>query len=298
MNRKFVLSRIFYIAITLLLVCYAVGPQAWAAELNLTAARGTYFIRNGEDMAKVGQDLAVLYREYENYLGSVDVLTDLQFRSSNRALKIVQGYVAVDAVAANDPEALRMDLLELNMQNVAAVGAIISGRLPVAALARLDRLATLKFARPAYFSTNAGLANSQGDQAMRSDVVRVELGINGQGITVGTLSDSFNCFGGATGDVVAGDLPPNINVLDDSFCQSATDEGRALMQLITDVAPGADQAFHSAVGGQAAFVQGILDLANAGCDVIVDDIIYSCISLQCVSKQCCVWWSYFIIGRN
>jgi hypothetical protein len=273
-NRKFVLPRIFYIAITLLLVCYAVGPQAWAAELNLTAARGTYFIRNGEDMAKVGQDLAVLYREYENYLSSVDVLTDLQFRSSNRALKIVQGYVAVDAVAANDPEALRMDLLELNMQNVAAFGAIISGRLPVAALARLDRLTTLKFARPAYFVTNAGLVNSQGDRAMRSDVVRNDLGIDGQGITVGTLSDSFNCFGGAAGDVATGDLPPNINVLDDSFCQSATDEGRALMQLITDVAPGADQAFHSAFGGQAAFVQGILDLADAGCDVIVDDIIY------------------------
>jgi hypothetical protein len=63
-------------------------------------------------------------------------------------------------------------------------------------------------------------------------------------------------------------------VLDDSACPTAIDEGRAMMQLITDLAPGADQAFHTAFGGQAAFAQGILDLANAGCRIIVDDILY------------------------
>jgi hypothetical protein len=260
--------------ITLVLLFYSVGSQVWAADVNLTTAPGRHLVRGGGAMAKLGQDLADLFREYEQYLSIADLLTDLQFRSSNPALNVVQGYVAIEAVAANDTEALRLNLLELNMQNVAAFGGIVSGRLPVAALARLDRLATLKFARPSYFVTNAGLVTSQGDTAMRSDIVREKLGIDGQGITVGTLSDSFNCFGGAAGDVASGDLPQDIDVLDDSFCQSATDEGRALMQLITDIAPGADQAFHSASGGQPAFVQGIFDLADAGCDVIVDDIIY------------------------
>ncbi len=46
------------------------------------------------------------------------------------------------------------------------------------------------------------------------------------------------------------------------------------MQLIHDVAPGVNQAFTTALNGQAAFAQGILDLAAAGADVIVDDVIY------------------------
>lgn len=45
------------------------------------------------------------------------------------------------------------------------------------------------------------------------------------------------------------------------------------VQLIHDVAPGANLAFHTAFGGQAVFINGILRLASeAGCQVIVDDV--------------------------
>jgi hypothetical protein len=46
-----------------------------------------------------------------------------------------------------------------------------------------------------------------------------------------------------------------------------------MMQLIYDVVPGASLAFRTAFRGQADFAVGILELARAGCDVIVDDII-------------------------
>lgn len=47
-----------------------------------------------------------------------------------------------------------------------------------------------------------------------------------------------------------------------------------MMQLAYDVAPGANLAFHTALPSQGNFAQGIRDLAAAGANVIVDDIIY------------------------
>ena len=40
-------------------------------------------------------------------------------------------------------------------------------------------------------------------------------------------------------------------------------EGRAMAEIIHDIAPGADLAFHTAFTGQAEFAQGIIDLADA-----------------------------------
>jgi hypothetical protein len=45
-----------------------------------------------------------------------------------------------------------------------------------------------------------------------------------------------------------------------------TEEGRAMMPRIYDVAPGASRAFRTAFRGPADFAVGILDLARAGCD--------------------------------
>ena len=47
-----------------------------------------------------------------------------------------------------------------------------------------------------------------------------------------------------------------------------------MMQIIHDVAPGANLSFHTAFTGQVNFAQGIRDLANAGARVVVDDVIY------------------------
>ncbi|MEL7038854.1 MAG: peptidase S8, partial [Cyanobacteria bacterium J06592_8] len=74
----------------------------------------------------------------------------------------------------------------------------------------------------------------------------------------------------AADDIASGDLPGGINVLDDIWI--GKDEGRAMLQIIHDVAPGANLAFHTANGGTAKYAQGIAELSNAGADVIVDDI--------------------------
>ena len=55
--------------------------------------------------------------------------------------------------------------------------------------------------------------------------------------------------------------------LDDA---SGTDEGRAMAELIADIAPAADLSFHTATGGQAEFAEG-LELRRGPTRLVVED---------------------------
>jgi hypothetical protein len=63
--------------------------------------------------------------------------------------------------------------------------------------------------------------------------------------------------------------------LEDGAAQGATDEGRAMLEIINDVAPGAALAFHTATISPQDFATGITQLAAAGAKVITDDVGYS-----------------------
>src|SRR5262245_3567600 len=160
------------------------------------------------------------------------------------------------------------------MQGAVSFGRIISGWFPIDAVDGMAALASLQFARPAYATTNVGLVTSQGDQAMRADVARATFGVDGTGVTIGVLSDSFNCLGGAAADVASDDLSPVTVIQELPDCPGGTDEGRAMLQVVHDIAPGASLAFATAVIGQASFASNILALQTAGAGVIVDDVIF------------------------
>src|SRR4029453_12252495 len=130
------------------------------------------------------------------------------FTPSNPLLPVSAGRVLIDAVASGDVQALNADLEALGMQGAVAFGRIFSGQLPIAAIEGMAALASLQFARSAYATTHVGLVTSQGDKAMRADVARATFGVDGAGVTVGVLSDSFNCLGGAVADVASADLSP------------------------------------------------------------------------------------------
>ena len=233
-------------------------------------------------MPKCGLALSALHAEHAAHTSRG---RGTAFESKNPMVGLVGDRVIIDAVAAGYPYTLRADLEALGMQDISQVGNVVSGLLPIASIEEMEALDSLQFARPSYALSRAGLVDSQGDPAMRADAARALFGVDGTGITVGTLSDSFDSSLGAAGDVASGDLPAGIVVLDDSI--SGIDEGRAMMQLIHDVAPGASQAFHTAFNGQADFALGIQELAGcpvgseSGCipggvaaKVIVDDVIY------------------------
>lgn len=118
-----------------------------------------------------------------------------------------------------------------------------------------------------------GLTTSQGDKVMNADVARNRFGVDGTGVTIGVMTDSFNNLGGAESDVANGDLPFGINVLQD-LLSGGDDEGRGMLQIIHDVAPGAKLLFRTAYQGEADYAKGILELADAGANIIVSDVLY------------------------
>ena len=140
----------------------------------------------------------------------------------------------------------------------------------------LKNINALKLARPSYKpSRNTGSVTSQGDLAMRANTARTTYNVSGAGVKVGVLSDSYNALNGAAAGVASGDLPAGVQVLTDYLSPDATDEGRAMAEIVHDVAPGSAIAFSTAfVGGEAGFAQNIRGLATAGCKIITDDVSY------------------------
>ena len=205
-------------------------------------------------------------------------------RMPRLGLGAADGSVAVNIVARGDGNALRTQLQSLGVVDARSIGSLVSARVPVSALKAIAALPDVQSVRPAFARTHAGLVTTQGDRAQGSGRARANYGVDGSGIRVGILSDSFKCLTGPIfpgqmftmmrQDINNDDLPPTVKVLADNACSGSNDEGRAIGQIVHDVAPGASIAFHTAFVSEADFAAGIIDLANAGSDVIVDDVIY------------------------
>lgn len=149
------------------------------------------------------------------------------------------------------------------------------------------------------FTPKVGLRDSEGDRTHRSRDARNAFGINATGLKIGVISDSFNNGGAYNADIASGDLPgpgnPNGFTTPVQFAGSGdlasggSDEGRAMAQIVHDVAPGAQLWFATAFNSIEDFANSIAALGGlstfrgqpvtgtivpGGCDVIVDDIFY------------------------
>jgi hypothetical protein len=121
-------------------------------------------------------------------------------------------------------------------------------------------------------SVNAGMVvgsrNTEGDVTHRAFPARGTFNVDGTGIKIGVLSDGVTNLAASQ---ASGDLGP-VTILPGQA--GAGDEGTAMLEIIQDVAPGAQLFFATAFGGIASFAQNIRDLRAAGCDIIVDDVFY------------------------
>jgi hypothetical protein len=229
--------------------------------------------------AKLGPWLSNVHEEYQNSSNK------RAFRSRNSLVRMQGGLVGVD-LYANDAAGLQRSLALLGARNVKSRGPLVSAQVPVGALGQLAALPTLRFAIPSLAKVRVasqGDVVSQGDVSLGSNAVRTSTRLDGTGVTVGVMSDSYQCNPApfvpgaptttAAEDEATQDVPPGVEVLDNGPCPGS-DEGRGMVQLVHDVAPGAAQKFHTAFNSLVDFADGILELQEAGSDVIVDDVIY------------------------
>ena len=200
-------------------------------------------------------------------------------------LQVSSGRIVVDAVSSGRVSTLESELVGLGATVIGQFSQMVGAWLPISSLAQVAALPDLKLAEPSYKPVLSGLGSvgvvdDQAVQALRSDEARARYSVDGTGITIGILSDSFNSQGGYAGDIATGDLPSGIKVLQDLPPGEGTDEGRAMAQLVYKVAPGAKIAFTTAFSDITAFANGIINLAKpvaqggAGAKIIVDDVAY------------------------
>ena len=116
----------------------------------------------------------------------------------------------------------------------------------------------------------AGSRTSQGDVAHQANTARTTHGVDGTGIGIGVLSNGVRSLAARQ---ATGDLPARVTVLAGQEGREG-DEGTAMLEIVHDLAPGAELYFATAFGGMASFAENIEALCEAGADVIVDDVYY------------------------
>lgn len=197
----------------------------------------------------------------------------------------------------SDPSAVR-ELELVGFRTRAQFGGLVSGFLPPSRLLDLAALDVVSTVSPVDPPISLAVKGQVVD-SVRANVVHNTPGFDGSGIKVGLISNSFALLSEATPTIsdvdsdgipemtgcdsqLSGDVPAVIEMLQEAPFPHPDypdltpeqlgydDEGRALAEIVYDIAPGVDIAYHAGVD-IAHMAQGIVEMAEAGCKVIADD---------------------------
>jgi hypothetical protein len=262
------------LAAAALILAPSFGPPLLAQELGEEAVRQIAALRAEKEARtpserKLATALLYAYRQ-EKGEPMVAGLPDMPRTAA--AANVKDGMVVVD---------VRADVTDDLLQAVADLGGSVVSFHPrydafraVVPIRRIEALAArpeVRFVSPEEpFFTNVGSVTSQGDTAHAAASTRTSLSITGAGIKVGVLSDGVNSLAARQ---ASGDLPAGVTVVPGQGGNG--DEGTAMLEIVHDLAPGAQLFFATAVNGAASFATNILTLRNTyDCDVIIDDVTY------------------------
>ena len=117
-------------------------------------------------------------------------------------------------------------------------------------------------------ATGTGSRSSEGDITHLAFAARGAFHVDGTGVKIGVLSDGVTNLAASQ---ARDDLGPVIVLPGQA---GSGDEGTAILEIIHDLAPGAQLYFATAFNGIRSFADNIRALRAAGCDIIVDDVFY------------------------
>ena len=179
--------------------------------------------------------------------------------------------VMVDILADVTPEVLaRIRSLGGTVINSVPKYRGIRARLPLAAVESLAGLDAVQSIHPADQAVTRKDDTSEGDVAHRANSARTIHSVDGTGIGIGVLSNGVDTLSARQS---SDDLPDRVTVLPRK--EGWGSEGTAMLEIVHDLAPGADLYFATASGGGEPLLASNLEaLCEAGADVIVDDVYF------------------------
>lgn len=218
-----------------------------------------------------------------------------------------QVYLLVDQVNEANLGAVTLAGASVELQD--SNRRVIQARVPVSRLVAVADLPFVHFIRlPNYAVHFTGSVDTQGDSILKADQVRSQLHVDGTGVKVGVISDGLKgvfatgcttCQGAAGGPIATGDLPTSTGTRNASGVLTASSggitgqsfsansdleglpsgpcgfagagaEGTALLEIVHDIAPGA-QLYFANFDTDLAFNNAVNSLAGQT-DVVMDDI--------------------------
>ena len=121
------------------------------------------------------------------------------------------------------------------------------------------------------FSMSMPIMDLSGYTAHGVGLVHSRYNLDGTGIRIGVLSDGVASLSSLT----AQGYLPNVTVMPNMAGPTDGDEGTAMLEIVHDLAPGAQLFYATAYWGQYQTAANIEALRNTyNCDIIVDDITY------------------------
>lgn len=263
------------------------GPGSPAAPLDEPAASapsggqtaGTRPRRLGTEGVKQLQAVLATKRDLPTHLRKVSAsLLPAAWRSDLARQRGAEGPLDVIIRAAVEPGILaEIAGLGGTVRSTFAKYHWIRATVPATAIEPLARLDAVTAIRPYVPPVCSKKNTSEGDVAHRANLARSGFSVDGTGVKVGVLSDSASASQ-LSQLVASGDLPSGrvtvLPGLDGTSEAGYTDEGLAMLEIVYDLAPGADLYFATANDSEYAFADNIRSLRDAGCKVIVDDISY------------------------
>ncbi len=233
-----------------------------------------YDVQNGP-MANMGQELISVYKAFIQSGGNTSSLAtefpEVEFNNGmiGTQVKSLGGDFSQFVTTLRD--------VGLHVTSSSAYYGLVDGWAPVNALPTIAEAQQTMSGSPLYKPTYnfQGAADNEAGSSTFAYDAQSQFNVTGSGVTVGVISDSVNQFGGGlaasygTGDLNAAQP---VNVINDGPAGS-TDEGRAMLENIHDIAPGASLAFDTSGISDLSMSQAVVALANtAKSNIIVDDV--------------------------